>query len=160
MTLEELIAQLSLYDPNKIVAKGFSSPHSYRGYYDELAFEPTDNVTVGSMLADAESALGETFEGYKGGEYKMGAGTTVNLAAWSCCGEPISSGMLSWMIEGSDSAAEIASLRAQVAALVALVEELAVDPGRSDQWPGTYENWRYFDNQRKLAVRRMREILG
>lgn len=124
MTLKELIAQLSLYDPNKIVAKGFSSPHSYRGYYHELAFEPTDNVTVGSMLADAESALGKTFQGYKGGEFKMGGDTTVNLAALGCGGEPLSSGMLSWMIEGSDSADELARLRAQVAALVALVEEL------------------------------------
>lgn len=71
MTLAELIAALEAVDPDRMLPLGFSNPHSWRGVYSELAFEPTANVTVREMLADARSALGATFEGYKGGQYTM-----------------------------------------------------------------------------------------
>ncbi|HTN56799.1 MAG TPA: hypothetical protein VL043_00880, partial [Protaetiibacter sp.] len=61
MYLNELIEELSKRDPSTVVRQGFSNPHSYRGYYDQLAFEPTPNVTVGSMLAAAEEANGSTY---------------------------------------------------------------------------------------------------
>jgi hypothetical protein len=72
MTLNELIRYLEKEDPKKVVAIGFNNPHSYRGYYEDLAFEPAKNITVGEMLDCAKGALGKTYEGYKGGEYKMG----------------------------------------------------------------------------------------
>lgn len=50
MYLGDLIDRLKAEDPNKGVPLGFKNPHSYRGYYDCLAFEPAENVTVASML--------------------------------------------------------------------------------------------------------------
>lgn len=82
MSLGELIEILEAEDPNKVVPFGFGDPHSYRGYYDELGFEPKRNVTVASMLADCRRSLGATFTGYKGGEYTMSTYTQCWLARW------------------------------------------------------------------------------
>ena len=71
MMLEDLIALLEAEDPKKVCPDGFTNPHSYRGYYHELAFEPAVNVTVADMLEDAKSALGTTYTGYKGGDFTM-----------------------------------------------------------------------------------------
>jgi len=40
MMLSDIIETLEKYDPATIVPLGFGEPHSYRGYYDQLAFEP------------------------------------------------------------------------------------------------------------------------
>ena len=82
MTLGELIAELKKCDASKVVAHGFAKPHSYRGYYEDLAFEPMENVNVASMLEAAESALGKTFEGYKGGDYTMNEYTACWLSKY------------------------------------------------------------------------------
>tara|TARA_R110002020_G_scaffold444120_1_gene655457 strand:- start:688 stop:996 length:309 start_codon:yes stop_codon:yes gene_type:complete len=71
MYLEELIEKLEQYPSTQKVAKGFNYPHSYRGYYEQLAFEPCNNTTVGAMLDCAKEALGNTYTGYKGGEFTM-----------------------------------------------------------------------------------------
>ncbi len=55
---------------------------SYRGYYDELAFEPQDDVSFGEMLAHAKAAMGATFTGYKGGEYTMESYTPCWIAEY------------------------------------------------------------------------------
>jgi hypothetical protein len=81
MTLGELIAALEAADPTKVVPHGFTNPHSYRGYYDQLAFEPARNVTVEAMLDDARSALGTTYQGWKGGEFEMDEHTDCWLAS-------------------------------------------------------------------------------
>ncbi len=80
MTLDELIAVLEAEDPDRVLPLGFSNPHSWRGVYSELAFEPTANVTVGQMLADARSARGATYEGWKGGDFTMSGHTDCWLA--------------------------------------------------------------------------------
>lgn len=80
MTLDELIVALEAADPALVLPLGFSNPHSYRGDYMDLAFEPTANVTVGQMLADARTALGATYQGHKGGDYTMHAYTDCWLA--------------------------------------------------------------------------------
>lgn len=80
MTLGELIAALEAADPALVLPLGFSHPHSWRGVYSDLAFEPTANVTVGAMVADARSALGATYQGHKGGDYTMDAWTDCWLA--------------------------------------------------------------------------------
>lgn len=80
MTLGELIRALEAEDGAKVLPDGFTNPHSWRGDYMELAFEPATNVTVGAMLADARRALGATFTGWKGGEYTMGEYTDC----WLC----------------------------------------------------------------------------
>ncbi len=82
MTLGELIAALEAADPRLVLPEGFSNPHSWRGDYSELAFEPAAYVTVDSMLDAARSALGTTYGGYKGGDYEMTADTDCWIAAW------------------------------------------------------------------------------
>lgn len=89
MSLGDLIAALERLDPTLRVPLGFGHPHSYRGYYDELAFEPRENVTIGAMLADARSALGSTYEGWKGGDYTMSEYTPVHLAHEGHIGEEL-----------------------------------------------------------------------
>lgn len=61
MTLDELIAALDAADPDLVLPDGFTNPHSYRGYYEQLAFEPAQDVRVADMLADAREALGTTY---------------------------------------------------------------------------------------------------
>lgn len=80
MTLDELIVALDAADPDLVLPLGFSNPHSYRGDYMDLAFEPTANVTVGAMLADARSARGATYQGWKGGDNTMDGWTECWLA--------------------------------------------------------------------------------
>jgi hypothetical protein len=98
MTLDELIKRLERADPELSVRHGFAKPMSYRGYYEQLAFEPAENVTVGSMLEHARSALGKTFTGYKGGEYEMHEYTDVWLARYGCTGESIGPVLLAYML--------------------------------------------------------------
>jgi len=97
MYLKDLIAFLKKHNPKTVVPRGFCNPHSYRGYYQELAFEPTENVTVGAMLKDARKAKGATFTGYKGGEFTMGDYTTCYLANYSQTGDELSEQMLKYM---------------------------------------------------------------
>ncbi|MFF9632901.1 hypothetical protein [Streptomyces fradiae] len=80
MTLDNLIDALTAVDSTLIVPDGFTNPHSYRGYYDEVAFEPAHDVTAGAMLADALAARGATYTGWKGGEYTMTGDTPCWLA--------------------------------------------------------------------------------
>lgn len=89
MTLGELIDRLRKEPPGKILPLGLGRPHSYRGYYQDLAFQPAENVAVGSMLALAEQQVGATHEGYKGGDYEMGTWTDCWLAKYGECGETI-----------------------------------------------------------------------
>ena len=80
LTLGRLIDALSECDSKKVLPKGFSKPHSWRGIYEELAFEPAENVTVGAMLADAQAAVGKTYQGWKGGDYTMTRDTAVHVS--------------------------------------------------------------------------------
>ena len=98
MYLHELIDELKKHDPAKRVRRGFDSPHSYRGYYDELAFEPCGETTVGEMLEAAQSAVGETYQGWKGGDFLMNDWTPVHLAHMGDCGEDLGSTLLSYML--------------------------------------------------------------
>lgn len=98
MTLGELIQYLERVPPDTMCPVGFLSPHSYRGFYDEVAFRPSLNVLVSEMLAAARMALGGTFTGYKGGEYIMGEHTAVWVADWGCLGEQIGPILLSYMV--------------------------------------------------------------
>ena len=99
MTLGELIEELKRHDRNKIVPMGFHHPHSYRGYYDQLAFEPARNITVGEMLNCAQEALNTTYPGWKGGDFTMGESTEVWLADEGDCGEIIGPELLNYMLD-------------------------------------------------------------
>jgi hypothetical protein len=95
MTLGELIKFLdSCKDKSTILRRGFWHPHSYRGYYDELAFEPRNEVSIDSMLTSACSAVGETYTGWKGGQFTMTHHTPVYLAYEGNTGKEITSDLL------------------------------------------------------------------
>lgn len=80
MTLGQLIDELKKLPGDMVFADGFGGPDSWRGVYSEIAFEPAKNVTVASMLEHAMSAVGATYQGYKGGLYTMSLGTDCHIA--------------------------------------------------------------------------------
>lgn len=82
LSLGDLIRRLEREDPDRLLQLGFANPHSYRGDYMDLAFEPVRRIAIGAMLDAARSALGATFQGYKGGDYVMGEYTTCWLARY------------------------------------------------------------------------------
>lgn len=101
MYLGELIEALEEkfnQDPGYVAKLGFAYPHSYRGFYNALAFEPVENISVYRMLIEAESALGETFEGYKGGDYLMESCSEVYLAEYGNVGEEIGPTFLKFIL--------------------------------------------------------------
>jgi hypothetical protein len=96
MLLKELIEILERCELSKTV-EGFGNPHSYRGYYDKLAFEPM-TTTIKDMLEAALSANGECYTGYKGGEFTMDGDTEVHIAYEGCCGNPITKSALAEIV--------------------------------------------------------------
>jgi len=98
MTLGALLQALETHDPATVVPIGFARPCSYRGSYEDVAFEVERNTTVGAMLEAAQSALGATFEGYKGGDFTMTKSTYCWLVEDSSrCGEEIGPVLLAYM---------------------------------------------------------------
>ncbi len=91
MKLGELISWLEAQDQELIVKDGFGSPHSDRGDYSELAFTPKPEAKIGDMLACARGAVGDTFIGWKGGEFKMNTSVSVYIGEYGECGEEITS---------------------------------------------------------------------
>jgi hypothetical protein len=89
VTLGDLLKHLAALPVDQPVDNGFNHPHSYRGFYADLAFEPCGATTVGEMLASAHSALGKTFTGWQGGEFKMDEYTNCWLAELGDVGVPI-----------------------------------------------------------------------
>src|SRR3990167_9674407 len=99
MTLGELIKTLEKAEANRVVPWGFSTPDSYRGCYEQIAFRPAQNVTVASMLLHARSALGSTYAGYKGGAYTMDEYTDVWIAEYGTSdGDLIGPTLLRYML--------------------------------------------------------------
>jgi hypothetical protein len=87
MTLGVLIEALEALPADRTIT-GLAGAHSYRGYYCDLAFKPASEVrTVGELLAECRAAMGEVFEGYKGGDFTMGRTTPLWVACWGDCGE-------------------------------------------------------------------------
>ena len=75
LNLKNLIISLNylMKKHPEIVGKkvfGFHNPHSYRGYYCQLCFEPIFS-TIEEMLESAKSALNKSFFGRDGDEYLM-----------------------------------------------------------------------------------------
>lgn len=83
LTLGALIARLDEEEDDSLPVRGLGMLRSYRGYYEDLAFEPsTRAVTVHDVLTEARDAMGRYFEGYKGGEYLMGEHTPLWVSAY------------------------------------------------------------------------------
>jgi hypothetical protein len=98
MMLGELIKALEAADPETVIERGFCNPHSYRGFYTDLAFEPAERVRVGDMLTAARDSLGKTFEGYKGGDYLMKEHTECWIAWYANQGETLGAEWLRLML--------------------------------------------------------------
>lgn len=65
-------------------------PHSYRGSFDELAFSvKPGTMTVGELRELLEGVLGQSFEGWKGGQYVMGHATPIHVADVGETGKPL-----------------------------------------------------------------------
>lgn len=101
MNLGELIDWLEKQDQELIVKDGFSSPHSDRGSYDELAFTPKPEAKIADMLKYAKSADGATFTGWKGGDFKMDRSTSVYIGEYGICGDEITQKHFKyWLLSG------------------------------------------------------------
>lgn len=99
LTLGQVIKRLEAEpDWTRVVPLGFANAHSYRGSYEQLAFEPAPLATVGSMLAAARYALGLTFQGWKGGDYFMHEDTLCWLAVAGYEGETLGALLLNLML--------------------------------------------------------------
>lgn len=86
LTLGALISALEAMPPETRVSN-ICGPHSYRGYYSDLAFEQKSGTRPASeLLAECRAAMGKTFEGYKSGDYMMGDSTPLWIAHYGCCG--------------------------------------------------------------------------
>ncbi len=81
LTLNQVINTLRNHpDKATVLRSGWDGFNSWRGSYDELAFEPASNVPVSKMLHVAMQALASEMHGYKGGTYRIGPGTLCNIA--------------------------------------------------------------------------------
>jgi hypothetical protein len=62
---------------------GLDRPHSYRGCYDHLAFEPSRTVgDVAKLLDQVTVSLTHLYEGYKGGLYAMKTYTPIWVSTY------------------------------------------------------------------------------
>ena len=84
ITLGDLVSALEKADPDAWVIydtteeSAPSAPQSYRGYYCDLSFPPSSTpIKVRELLNEARDAIGSTFEGYKGGDYRMSSDTPL-----------------------------------------------------------------------------------
>ena len=94
---------------------GLTEPHSYRGYYEQLAFEVAP-TTLGESLAAAQGADGAMYTGWKGGDYVMDGGT----AAWvSEEGRGSGSEITGLLLDSMLSRASVPTLLAALRALAA-----------------------------------------
>jgi len=89
LTLGKLIATLEAMPPDAEVA-GLVSAHSYRGYYSDLAFKlDSKRRPAADLLKECRAAMGQVFEGYKGGDFVMGALTPLWVANYGSCGDKL-----------------------------------------------------------------------
>lgn len=95
VTLGGLISTLENVGSGKTVlvketGKSVNSPHSYRGYYSDLAFEESDEkMTVGDFVTLCKNAVGTSYVGYKGGDFIMGEDTPLWISHYGCCGSAV-----------------------------------------------------------------------
>ena len=80
MTLKEFKEHIEKFSSNKEFKFGISEPFSWRGSYDEVAFEFTEfPMSREDILKNIKMAYDNTFYGYKGGEYTYSDHTEVNF---------------------------------------------------------------------------------
>jgi hypothetical protein len=98
MTVGEILAYLSHLPKHKPTRWAFSCPHSYRGYYEQVAIMAHDyESTVGGLIEEVTMCL-STFTGWKGGEYTMDRDTPVWVASAGNTGFPLTWSFLDLVI--------------------------------------------------------------
>ena len=92
MNLGEFIVALSALDNASLLpvicedGRFLGDFESYRGYYDQIALRPSAQaVSAGLLLTRAKTAVGATFEGYKGGDFVMSEDTRLWVSEHGCC---------------------------------------------------------------------------
>lgn len=81
MKLGEVKAAFDALENNDFVfTYAFNKAHCYRGYYNEVAFQPAKFVSLAEVKTSLNAALFDTFVAYKGGEYEYDENTPVNLS--------------------------------------------------------------------------------
>lgn len=88
MTIEAILDALKVLPEDHLTPHGWDECYSYRGYYSELAVNRA-LTTIRIMRATLEDAIGQTFQGYKGGDYTMTNDTGVWRADYGVTGPPI-----------------------------------------------------------------------
>lgn len=90
MVLGDLINTLESLPCKHVV--NLHHPHSYRGYYEDLAFELGEGYrSVDDLLAECKNSINKRFEGYKGGSYLMRFDTPVWVANYGESGKRLAS---------------------------------------------------------------------
>jgi hypothetical protein len=79
-TIGQLKDFLDTFPDDRICKHGFYSPHSFRGYYDEAAVVPCDDVTIAEMKAVLDTLLTDTFVGWKGGDFNYNLDTPIHFS--------------------------------------------------------------------------------
>jgi hypothetical protein len=74
---------------------GVSSPHSYRGYYSDLAIEPSEQgLKVGELLDALYEVLDTELTGYKGEEFLMDSSVPVWVSFYGSLGRALMSAVI------------------------------------------------------------------
>lgn len=82
MNLGEFHEYIGAYPDGTVFPFGISAPFSWRGAYDEVAFQVLSTpMSRGNVLARIDLALTEEFQGWKGGEYRYFRYTDVHFEA-------------------------------------------------------------------------------
>lgn len=92
MTIRELIEELNLFEDEAIIKNiDLSDYGSDRGDYScfYIGHSNTNKHTVGELRDFLYGIDGQTFNGYKGGEFTMTLDTPIRLGMYRCCGYDI-----------------------------------------------------------------------
>lgn len=84
--LGDIAEAFTAIDPDTVLPIGLTDPHSYRGYYHELAVELSGPTRAGDIAAMLKDCIGRTFEGYKGGDFTMHTHSDVYIAQYGYSG--------------------------------------------------------------------------
>lgn len=88
LCLGDLIDGLREADPEALI--GLHNPHSYRGYYSDLALEPTKApIKVCQLMTQLNEVIDTELTGYTGGEFLMSADTPVWVSHYGTTGEAL-----------------------------------------------------------------------
>lgn len=102
LTLGKMIRTLEDM-PSETIVAGLCNAHSYRGYYDCLAFsEGIGSTTASILLERCYACVGKEFTGYKGGRFVMRRSTPIFVANWGECGKQLIAVNLDGTIETAE----------------------------------------------------------